>query len=113
MRGPPNSKKLNSFQHAARILLKQSMLKTGHLSEGRKPTWAQGVGRSNRPAPTNRINEMLDRQIDHLLKQQVVASDGIDQHCAWRLSLVETGGIVILNFICIRRTGPRHLRSSI
>jgi hypothetical protein len=31
------------------------------LASDRKPSWAQGVGRSNRPAPTNDFNEMQAR----------------------------------------------------
>jgi hypothetical protein len=58
LRNPPNSKKLNSFQDAARISNETSELKIGHFVERWKPTWAQGVGRSNRPAPTNSFNNL-------------------------------------------------------
>ena len=34
------------------LSLKQSILKIGHFMESRNLPWAQGVGRSNRPAPT-------------------------------------------------------------
>src|SRR5580704_9474188 len=62
MRVPRGSAEPNSFQHAARISLKQSMLKIGHLAGGRKPPWAQGVGGSNPPAPTNRIKHIDELQ---------------------------------------------------
>jgi hypothetical protein len=72
------SPKFQTAQHlstSCRILLKRSMLKIGHLARARKPPWAQGVGRSNRPAPTNRIRHICVLQVDHLSKRQVVASD--------------------------------------
>ena len=36
-----SSKSINSVQQGARMSLKQSMLKIGHFSKGRKPPWAQ------------------------------------------------------------------------
>jgi len=66
---------LNSFQRLGRISLKQSTLKIGHLAESWKPPWAQGVGRSNRPAPTNRIKYIHLFQVNHLSKRQVVKSE--------------------------------------
>jgi hypothetical protein len=41
-------------------------------------------------------------KIDHLSKQQVVAFGELGQHCAWRLSLMETSGTLILSFNYIR-----------
>jgi len=48
-----DSKPLNRSQQARRICLKQKHLKTDDFAKRRNLPWAQGVGRSNRPAPTN------------------------------------------------------------
>src|ERR1700733_4916533 len=82
MRNSPASTKLNNFQQARRISLKQSTLKLGHLADGRKPSWAKGARRSNRPAPTNRIRHIGEFQVGQLSKQQVVASDDPLRACS-------------------------------
>jgi hypothetical protein len=77
MRDSAVSTKRNSFQHAGRISLKQSMLKNRGFS--RRPETALGT--------VDRMIVFRYLQIGHLPKQQVVASDGADQHWCCRSAL--------------------------
>ena len=54
-RDSQSSTEFNSVQQVRAICLKQKLLKIGGLRDARKPPWAQGVGRSNRPAPTKSL----------------------------------------------------------
>jgi hypothetical protein len=89
-----NSPKFNEAQQISTScshLIEEKHIENGLFRESRKPPWA--VDRF----PLCGLFSIICK-IDHLSKEQVVASDGADQQLCWRLSLVETGGNLILNF---------------
>ena len=107
MRVPPGSTKLNGFQHGGAYLIETKHVDNRPFS-GRPETALETVDRF---CICSLFSDTY--KIDHLPKQQVVASDRGRQYCRWWRSLVETCGTLILSFDYIRRGTRCHPLPSI